>query len=130
MTATQTTQTAVAVEATKIDRVDFYAYFTATDTFKELVNAIPDPDIKAAIEQWGIGDDLTRSDLGKWIYDYESGGLLSKPVQEALENLEDDNPYLLATLDEENEEWDNNYHAICEIAEAYAAFANANALQT
>ena len=100
---------------TKIDRVDFYAYFTATDTFKELVGAIPDPDIKAAIEQWGIGDDLTRSDFGKWIYDYESGGLLEKPVQEALDALDD-------------EEWDSNYHAVCEIAEAYAAYANA--LQT
>ena len=102
---------------TKIDRVDFYAYFTATDTFKELVGAIPDPDIKAAIEQWGIGDDLTRSDFGKWTYDYESGGLLCRPLQEALEVLEAD-----------DEEWDQNYHSICSIAEAYAAYANA--LQT
>ena len=113
---------------TKINRVDYYYNFTNSKIFEDLLNAIPDPDIKAAIEQWGIGDDLTLSAFGKWIYDYESGGLLSKPVQEALENLEDDNPYLLATLDEENEEWDNNYHAICSIAEAYAAFANA--LQT
>ena len=110
---------------TKIDRVDFYAYFTATDTFKELVGAIPDPDIKAAIEQWEIGDDLTLTN-GRWIYDYESGGLLCRPLQEALEVLE--------ALDEERDQerdgdWDSNYHAICEIAEAYAAFANANALQ-
>ena len=110
---------------TKIDRVDYYYNFTASKIFEDLLNAIPNPDIKAAIEQWGIGDDLTLTDFGKWIYDYESGGLISKAVQEALEALEDDNPTLLATLDEENEEWDSNYHAVCEIAEAYAAYANA-----
>ena len=113
---------------TKIDRVDYYYNFTESKIYEDLLDAIPNPDIKAALMEWGIGDDLTRSDFGKWTYDYESGGLLSSPVQEALEVLEDDNPYLLATLDEENEEWDNNYHAICSIAEAYAAFANA--LQT
>ena len=101
---------------TKIDRVDFYAYFTATDTFKELVGAIPNPEVKELIEQWGIGDDLTLTDFG-WIYDYESGGLLCRPLQEALEVLESD-----------DEEWDQNYHSICSIAEAYAAYANA--LQT
>ena len=113
---------------TKIDRVDYYYNFTESKIYEDLLNAIPNPDIKAAIEQWGIGDDLTLTDFGKWIYDYESGGLISKAVQEALEALEDDNPTLLATLDEENEEWDSNYHAVCEIAEAYAAYANA--LQT
>ena len=102
---------------TKIDRVDYYYNFTESKIYEDLLDAIPNPDIKAAIEQWGIGDDLTRSDFGKWTYDYESGGLISKPIQEALEVLEAD-----------DEEWDQNYHSICSIAEAYAAYANA--LQT
>ena len=85
-----------------------------------------DPEVKKAIEQWGSGDDLTLTEFGNYVYEYESGGLLEKPVREALEVLE--------ALDEERDqerdgEWDSNYHAICEIAEAYAAFANANALQ-
>ena len=118
MTATQTTQTAVAVEATKLDRIDFYACFTASKIFEDLLNAIPNPEVKELIEQWGIGDDLMLTEFGNYIYDYESGGLLEKPVQEALD-----------VLDEERDgEWDSNYHAVCEIAEAYAAFANANAL--
>ena len=99
--------------ATQTARIDFYACFTATDTFEDLLNAIPNPDIKAALMEWGIGDDLTLTN-GRWIYDYESGGLLCRPLQEALEVLE--------ALDED--EWDQNYHAICSIAEAYAAFAN------
>ena len=98
-----------------IDRADFYAYFTATNTFKELVSVIPHPKVKEAVKEWGIGDDLTLTDFGRWIYEYESGGLLEKPVQEALEVLE--------ALDED--EWDRNYQVVCEIAEAYAAFANA-----
>ena len=102
---------------TKIDRVDYYYNFTDSEIFEDLLNAIPNPDIKAALMEWGIGDDLTRSDFGKWTYDYESGGLLCRPLQEALEVLEAD-----------DEEWDQNYHAICSIAEAYAAYANA--LQT
>ena len=123
---TQTTQTAVAVEATKLDRIDFYACFTASKIFEDLLNAIPNPEVKKAIEQWGIGDDLTLTEFGNYVYEYESGGLLEKPVREALEVLE--------ALDEERDQerdgdWDSNYHAICEIAEAYAAFANANALQ-
>ena len=110
---------------TKIDRVDYYYNFTDSEIFEDLLNAIPNPDIKAALMEWGIGDDLTLTDFGKWIYDYESGGLLCRPLQEALEVLE--------ALDEERDqerdgEWDSNYHAICSIAEAYAAFANA--LQT
>ena len=113
-TQTTTTQTTTQTAVNAIDRVDFYAYFTATDTFEKLVSVIPHPKVKELIEQWGIGDDLTRSDFGKWIYDYESGGLLEKPVREALEVLE--------ALDED--EWDRNYEAVCEIAEAYAAFAN------
>ena len=117
---TQTTQTAVAVEATKLDRIDFYACFTASKIFEDLLNAIPNPEVKELIEQWGIGDDLTLTEFGNYVYEYESGGLLEKPVQEALEVLE--------ALDED--EWDRNYRAVCEIAEAYAAFANANALQT
>ena len=104
---------------TKIDRVDYYYNFTDSEIFEDLLNAIPDPDIKAALMEWGIGDDLTLTN-GRWIYDYESGGLLCRPLQEALEVLE--------ALDED--EWDRNYRAVCEIAEAYAAFANANALQT
>ena len=115
---TQTTQTAVAVEATKLDRIDFYACFTASKIFEDLLNAIPNPEVKELIEQWGIGDDLTLTEFGNYVYEYESGGLLEKPVQEALD-----------VLDEERDgEWDSNYHAVCEIAEAYAAFANANAL--
>ena len=95
-----------------IDRIDFYACFTASAIFEELVyGVIPNPDIKAAIEQWGIGDNLTLTEQGNYIYDYESGGLLEKPVQEALDALDD-------------EERDQNYDVICEIAEAYAAFAN------
>ena len=98
-----------------IDRIDFYACFTASAIFEELVyGVIPNPEVKKAIEQWGIGDNLTLTEQGNYIYDYESGGLLEKPVQEALEVLE--------ALDED--EWDQNYHAICSIAEAYAAFAN------
>ena len=111
---TQTTQTAVAVEATKLDRIDFYACFTASKIFEDLLNAIPNPEVKELIEQWGIGDDLTLTEFGNYVYEYESGGLLEKPVQEALEVLE--------ALDED--EWDQNYRAVCEIAEAYAAFAN------
>ena len=98
-----------------IDRIDFYACFTASAIFEELVyGVIPNPEVKKAIEQWGIGDNLILTEFGNYIYDYESGGLLLKPVQEALEVLE--------ALDED--EWDQNYHAICSIAEAYAAFAN------
>ena len=114
---TQTTQTAVAVEATKLDRIDFYACFTASKIFEELVyGVIPDPKVKKAIEENGIGDNLTLTEQGNYIYDHESGGLLEKPVQEALDALDD-------------EERDQNYDVVCEIAEAYAAFANANALQ-
>ena len=103
------------------DRIDYYACFTASEIFEDLLNAIPDPKVKKAIEENGIGDDLTRSDFG-WIYDYESGGLLEKPVQDALDALDD-------ALDQERDgEWDQNYHSICSIAEAYAAYANA--LQT
>ena len=102
-----------------IDRADFYAYFTATDTFEELLSVIPHPKVKELIGQWGIGDDLMLTEFGNYIYDYESGGLLEKPVQEALD-----------VLDEERDgEWDSNYHAICEIAEAYAAFANFQAAE-
>ena len=109
-----------------IDRIDFYACFTASKIFEDLLNAIPNPEVKELVEQWGIGDDLTLTEFGNYVYEYESGGLLEKPVREALEVLE--------ALDEERDqerdgEWDSNYHAICEIAEAYAAFANANALQ-
>ena len=100
--------------ATQTARIDFYACFTATDTFEELLSVIPHPKVKELIGQWGIGDDLMITEFGNYIYDYESGGLLEKPVQEALEVLE--------ALDED--EWDQNYHAICSIAEAYAAFAN------
>ena len=95
-----------------IDRIDFYACFTASKIFEELVyGVIPNPEVKKAIEQWGIGDNLTLTEQGNYIYDYESGGLLEKPVQEALDALDD-------------EERDQNYDVICEIAEAYAAFAN------
>ena len=104
----------MTTQAAVTNRIDYYACFTASIVFEDLLNAIPDPKVKKAIEENGIGDDLTLTEFGRWIYDYESGGLLEKPVQEALEVLED--------LDED--EWDQNYHAICEIAEAYAAFAN------
>lgn len=113
-----TTQTATQTAVTKIDRVDFYAYFTATDTFKELVSVIPHPKVKEALQQWGIGDGLTLTEFGNYVYDYESGGLLEKPVQDALDALD--------ALDEDaldEDEWDPIL-AICEIAKAYAAFAN------
>ena len=100
-----------------IDRIDFYACFTASAIFEELVyGVIPNPEVKKAIEQWGIGDNLTLTEFGNYIYDYESGGLLEKPVQEALNALDD-------------EERDQNYDVICEIAEAYAAFANLQAAE-
>ena len=99
-----------------IDRIDFYACFTASKIFEDLLNAIPNPEVKELIEQWGIGDDLTLTEFGNYVYEYESGGLLEKPVQEALDALDD-------------EERDQNYDVICEIAEAYAAFANLQAAE-
>ena len=104
----------MTTQAAVTNRIDYYACFTASKIFEDLLNAIPDPKVKKAIEENGIGDDLTLTEFGNYVYEYESGGLLEKPVQEALEVLE--------SLDED--EWDQNYHAICEIAEAYAAFAN------
>ena len=106
----------MTMTTTKIDRVDYYYNFTDSKIYEDLLDAIPNPDIKAALMEWGIGDDLTLTN-GRWIYDYESGGLLCRPLQEALEVLEAD-----------DEEWDQNYQSICSIAEAYAAYANA--LQT
>ena len=99
-----------------IDRIDFYACFTASKIFEDLLNAIPNPEVKELIEQWGIGDNLTLTEQGNYIYDHESGGLLEKPVQEALDALDD-------------EERDQNYDVICEIAEAYAAFSNLQAAE-
>ena len=93
-----------------MDTLNLYGDFTASEVFEGLVEKIPNPAVKAAILEYGIGDSLEENEQGKFAYDYESGELINSVIQDILCGRMD--------------EWDENYGAICAIAEAYAEWAN------
>jgi len=97
--------------------LNLYGDFTASQVFKGLVEKIPNFAVKAAILEYGIGDSLEKNE-GKFAYDYESGELINSVIQDILCDMDDEK--------DENgwSEWDENYGAICAIAEAYAEWAN------
>ena len=95
----------------KLELSDLYAAFVNSGKFAESLKEIPNEIVKNAVFQHGIGDNLDRSPSGIIFYDFESGGLIEKEIQDIL-NL----------LDEES--YRENSRSIGFLAEAYAEWAS------
>ena len=88
-----------------------YSNFVQTDSFSTAVEAIEFDSVRDAVFRHGIGDDLGQSENGSFFYHYEAGNLIEPEVKEALVLLSE-KQYRLA------------YGDICNVAEAYAEWAN------
>ena len=87
-----------------------YPAFVGSADFKSACSQIENEIVRDAVLAHGIGDSLERHN-DRIRYDFEAGNLLEPEVQDLLRDLSD-------------EDYDNSFNAIGNLAERYAEWAN------